>query len=331
MIKTLFTWDLGATKCAAGLIEYHAATDHYHCVRRCALKLTAAISLNDLIDQLEATLDFSMADADAICIGAAGIYDGKHLILEDAYPYDMPFAELANQRTWPPFAIIHDYAPVVCATFTHCLHDPAYTRHLSTCPINPFGRRVAIGIGTGLGIKDGVLLANGDFWLGQNEGGHIGISLAPETDAIMRAQHAALMEFLALDDAHPVTFQKILSGAGTVRLQQFFYPTSQNLTPESVGIAIRAGLADKTLKAFAWYLGLFIGTMQLIFMPDGGIWIAGGVIMQHLAVFDYLEFQQGIEASPAYLKQRKQFPLGILIHHDNALIGGAYYAVKHLL
>ncbi len=331
MIKTLITWDLGATKCAAGIIEYHSATNQYLTLRRCAIKLTEAQSLDDLITQLEATLLFSMTDADAICIGAAGIYDGTHLILEKAYPYDMNFADIAQQRDWPPFAVIHDYAPVVCATFTQCLMDPAYTQHLTPCPINPLGRRVAIGVGTGLGIKDGVLLANGDFWLGQNEGGHIGICLAPETNAATRAQHHALMDFLARVDDTPVTFQKILSGSGTVRLQQFFYPDSPDLTPESIGMAIRAGLADKTLKAFAWYLGLFIGTIQLTFMPDGGIWIAGGVVMQHLALFDCPEFQQGIEASPAYLLQRQQFPLGILIHHDNALIGGAHYAVKRLL
>ena len=106
---------------------------------------------------------------------------------------------------------------------------------------------------------------------------------------------------------------------------------SEALSPEAVGIAMRSGTIPETSRAFAWYLGLFIGTMQLTFMPEGGIWLAGGVTARHLEAFDYPEFHQAIEASPAYLQQRAHYPLGVLCNHDMALIGGAYYAVKRLL
>lgn len=129
----------------------------------------------------------------------------------------------------------------------------------------------------------------------------------------------------------PVTFEKILSGQGIANLYQFLYPTRDKLSPEQVGMYLQQHPEDELFALFAWYLGLLIGTVQLAFMPEGGIWISGGVAMHHLAIFDHPEFYAGIEASPAYLAQRKNYPLGVLCNPDHALMGGAYYAAKKLL
>jgi glucokinase len=71
--------------------------------------------------------------------------------------------------------------------------------------------------------------------------------------------------------------------------------------------------------------------MQLTFMPEGGVWITGGVAINHLDVFDCPGFIAGIHASPAYLAQREEYPLGVLKNHEHALIGSGYYAAKRLL
>lgn len=331
MLKNFITWDLGGTKCAAGLVEYNSQTESFHCLKHCDVKLTNAESLQDLVQQIETHLECSMSDVDAICIGGAGQYDGQRLELEQAYPYVMNFAQIAKKNRWPAFDVIHDYAPIVCATFTSYMDEPGNVKLLNQGVKKPYGRRVAIGVGTGLGIKDGVLLPRGDFWLGSNEAGHIGVSLPPITTQSERQRHDELMRFLAVDDDKPLSFEKILSGQGAVRLHQFFYPGSKDALPEEVGQDMRNGLAEETLKAFAWYLGLFIGTMQLTFMPEGGIWLAGGVVLRHLEIFTHPDFQAGIDASPAYRSQRAQYPLGVLCGQDHALIGGAYYATKRLL
>ncbi len=93
------------------------------------------------------------------------------LHLHNGYPFLMPIAKVASQKEWAPYAVVHDYTPVVCASFYP---------HLKTIEIHrghpdQYGRRVAFGIGTGLGLKDGALIPNGDFWLGNNEMGHIGL------------------------------------------------------------------------------------------------------------------------------------------------------------
>jgi glucokinase len=333
MMKYIITWDLGATKCAAGVIEFNRLTDSLVCQKTCHVKVTDASSLAELVKLIEARLGFSFHTADAICIGGAGHFDGQTLLHENAYPYPMHFAALAREQNWPPFTVIHDYASIVCATFTSYMAKAENIKRLNQCEMQTHGRRVALGIGTGLGLKDGVMLPNGDFWLGQNEIGHIGVTCPPTTDAITQARHSELMRFLRTDgspEATPVTFEKILSGKGMVRLHQFFYPDQGTATPEEVGGHIQSGKAQEMLSAFAWYAGLFVGTVQLTFMPEGGVWITGGVALNHLRAFDLPDFQAGIEASPAYWSQRATYPLGILCNPEHALVGCGYFALKRL-
>lgn len=331
MVKKIVTWDLGATKCAAGLVEYDEVADTYVCKNSGSVILTQATSLEDLIAQLEVKMDFSMLDADAICIGAAGIFDGEKLIYAGAYPYEMNFAKIARENHWPPFAVVHDYTPVVCATFTPCyMNNDKNVKRLNSHPMAHHGRRIALGVGTGLGMKDGVLFANGDFWLGQNEAGHMGVATPPATDSLYLQRHAEFIRFLQSYKTK-VTFETILSGPGMIRLYRFFYPNSDAKTPEEVGEKIREGQANEMLAAFSWYLGLFVGTVQLIFMPEGGVWVTGGVALHHISAFDLPDFFDGIRSSPAYLPQREKYALGVLRNPEHALIGGAYYAVKRLL
>lgn len=335
MTKKIIAWDLGGTKCTAGIILLDEKTQALTCEKHYSVKLATAHSLPNLIELLEAGLDFSMNQADAICIGGAGHYDGETLHLEKAYPFVMSFAKIAAEQKWPPYTVIHDYAPIVCATFTSYMDKPDNVKHLNACALPQHGRRVALGVGTGLGLKDGVLLPNGDFWLGKNEIGHIGIPTPPSVEKPILARHKELMRFLKeetdLKHDQPVTFEKLLSGSGTTRLYQFFYPSPDNITPEEVGLKMHEGNAGELLDTFAWYLGLFVGTVQLAFMPEGGIWITGGVAMNHLALFERPDFFAGIHASPGYLAQRQEYPLGVLCNHEHALFGGGYYAAKKLI
>lgn len=335
MKKNIISWDLGATKCAAALVEYDGANDTLVCKRKFSTKISSCTSLEELTEQLEQGLAVKFADTDAVCIGAAGQYDGEILTLESAYPYEMSFAKLAHQAKWPSFAVIHDYAPIVCATFTSYMNFSQNVKQLNSPSPQPLGRRVALGVGTGLGIKDGVLFPNGDFWLGKNEMGHIGITAPPNTDLVYQQRHAELIRFLLSENIlkpnEPLTFEKILTGQGTVRLYQFCHPSAVKLTPEELGVQLRNTPDKEVLALFAWYLGLFVGTVQLSFMPEGGIWITGGVILNHLDIFDYPDFFAGIHATPGYMSLREQFPLGVLCNNEHAFMGGAYYATKKLL
>lgn len=333
--KIIIPWDLGATKCATAIVKYDENTRKLKCLKHHIVKLSSCESFAELVEKMEVGLNIKMSDANAICIGAAGQYDGHEICLEAGYPYPMNVAETARKQKWPKFSVVHDYTPIVCATFTSYMENPDNIKTLHRGIINPYGRRVAIGVGTGLGVKDGILFSNGDFWLGINEMGHIGITYPPFADYYYLQRHREMIRYFRREDKlqqnEPLTFEKILSGKGMTRLHNFIYRSSEPVTPEEVGRECQNGTAEETIAMFAWYLGLFIGTMQLSFMPSGGIWVTGGVVLKNINVFDHPDFYRGIQASPAYQQLRSDFPLGVLCNPEHAFLGGAYYAVKRLL
>lgn len=329
--KTLLIWDLGGTKCAAALMELDLASGQFECVKRDCVRLREFESLHQLAKAIENNLNVTMAHVDGVCIGGAGQFDGTHLNLQNGYPYEMPFAEVAAQQGWPSWEITHDYVPIVCATFTSYMHNQNNIRMINEAPVDPLGRRVAFGVGTGLGLKDGVRLPSGEFWLGSNEIGHIGITCPPTATRDDVKRHNEFMRFLrsekSLLNGRPLTFEEVLSGRGTTQIHQFL--TGQNdISPEALCEQLRAGWAQDTLGLFAWYLGLFINALQLIFMPSGGIWMTGGVIVRHLEMFDQPDFTRALDTAPAYHNLRQTFPIGVLTNYEHAFYGGAFYAAN---
>lgn len=333
--RTLISWDLGATKCGAAIVAYDSHREDFSCEKTFAIRLTECGSIDELVEAIEVGLGMKMADADAICIGASGDYTGTELYHEVGYPYKMDFARVINEYHWPETAIIHDYAPIICATFTSYMKKPENIRILQQGEMNQYGRRVTFGVGTGLGMKDGLLFPSGEFWFGSNEVGYTGISMPPAADDLYVKRHYELIKFMGMEGVlgkdKLISYENILSGRGMVLLHKFVNSDHTHITPEELGQQMRSGEADETREIFAWYLGLFIGTVQLTMMPSGGVWITGGVLLKHPKVFDSPELFSGIAASPSYWKQRQKFPLGVMINPNHAYIGAAYYAVKRLL
>lgn len=333
-MKQIISWDLGKTKCAAAHVKYDAISNQFHIEKECAIFLRDVTSLETLVQTIEQHLGIQMRDANAICIGAAGQYDGEVLHHTNPYPFPMLFKKVATENSWPTFQVVHDYTPILCATFTDYINKPHYIKWLHRGTMDPYGRRVTLGVGTGLGVKDGILLSDQNFWFGTNEMGHIGVCLPPLTQPDFVSRHNDLMHYLRAEKIlakhEPLTFEKILSGDGLERLYQFT-TSKQPISAGTISDLLKTGQAQDTLAMFAWYLGLFIGTVQLTFMPTGGIWIAGGVALNNLLAFDHPHFYQGIHASPAYQAERAIFPMGILMHPHHAFIGAAFFATRKIM
>ena len=350
MMKSLIIWDLGSTKCAAAKVLFNTETETYQVETEYRIRLIEVKSLAELADRISEELGVKLSDADAICIGGAGQYDGETLHHVRPYPYPMNVAKVAKSQNWPKFVVVHDYTPIICATFTQYLTSTENVKWLRQGQMHPYGRRkwihhegqmhphgrrVVLGVGTGLGLKDGILLPDGRFWLGINEIGHIGVCRPPLAQPDYRDRDLQFTRALysqgILKQGEPLTFEKILSGHGLARMHRFATQSQHNLKPKEISELIQSRQADDTLAIFAWYLGLFVGTVQLIFMPAGGIYITGGVVLKNLLVFDHPDFYQGIYASPGYEAERATFPLGVMVNPQHAYIGGAFYAAKRLL
>lgn len=313
-------WDLGATKCAVAIVEYgHQLSIKAHV----SVPLTACESLDHLLQTLQAELNIEFSTLDKMLIAAAGIYDSGVLHHTVGYPYAMNFAQASQRYAWPEFSVVHDYVPHMCSTFVADHKNNNHVKFIHDGEFDPFGRRVVFGIGTGFGLKDGVLFPSGQFWCGQNEIGHMGLPIPPEQEP---PSHQALMYFLRANHT-PLTIETLLSGNGLSRIHEFI--TGERLSPESVGDLIAQGAAHETHAIFAWYLGLVIGCIQLVFMPSGGIWMTGGVLLKHRQLLSHPKLFSGIEASPAYRTQRLRFPLALINDPSLLFLGGAYYLQKN--
>lgn len=332
--KTFVVWDLGATKCAAAIVDFDIQTDELNCIKSCRIKLTDCQTIDELVDEVEAALEFDISKAEAICIAAAGRYNGTVVELEEGYPYAMEFDRVSKERNWRNMEVVHDYVPVACATYTSYLKNKDNVKTIVKGKRQKLGRRVVMGVGTGLGLKDTVLLPNGDFWLGENEAGHVGLSHPPKALSESEGRHREFIRFLRDKDGllkgDVLTYEKILSGKGLSRIHHFLTGNA-NCEPENISDGIAQGIHDETLDMIAWYLGLFVGTVQLMFMPSGGIWISGGVVQKNMDIFEHDAFMKGINASPAYKKDRELFPLRVMCGPDCTLLGCAYYASRRML
>lgn len=328
MQKSFLVWDLGATKCAAALIDFDFDTDTFDCVKTTRVLLTDCQHIDELIDRVDTALGVVSSEVDAICIAAAGRYNGEEIELEAGYPYPMLLRQAAKKRRWRNLAVVHDYVPVVCATFTNYLQAPENTKVIVSGERDRFGRRVVFGAGTGLGLKDAVLLPNGDFWLGSNEAGHIGVPFPPKAKPADQERHLAFMGFLRNEPS--ISIEKLLSGNGLKRMFHFLHGMN-DLSAQDVSDRMHTPEASDVLAMLAWYLGLFIGTVQLLFMPSGGLWMTGGVVLKNLPLCDHPALLDGIHASPAYQRDRERFPLSVITGPDYALMGCAYYASRRML
>jgi glucokinase len=321
MTQTFIIWDLGATKCGVGKVT--VKEHQYTCEKIISLQHKNHHSLDELVEDIESVLHLKHAQVDKVLIAGAGIYDGHILEHTNPYPFRMDFARIGWERDWPMFRVVHDYVPVLCSTFTPYIYDPKYVLSISSGVYEPSGRHVVFGVGTGLGLKDGVLLPNGKIWVGSNEMGHVGIALPPLADGQTLARHQAFTDFMRHHSQPAMTFESILSGNGLTRIHEFF--TQKKLTPSEISALLHESRAEETLSLFAWYLGLFVGCVQLAFMPSGGLWVTGGVLKKNPMIAQHPAVIEGIQAHPAYDQVRKAFPLAFILHDELAYIGGAWY------
>ena len=131
--------------------------------------------------------------------------------------------------------------------------------------------RVAVGAGTGLGVSwiDGSM---GHFVAHATEGGHI--DFAP-TDT----KQVELLRFLQDRHGH-VSYERLLSGSGLVTLYEFCSGKSVDGTNAAwVNEAATAGdeIAGQAMRMFVRVYGAYVGNLALLFKPENGIYITGGI------------------------------------------------------
>ncbi|UCB55720.1 MAG: glucokinase [Thiotrichales bacterium] len=131
---------------------------------------------------------------------------------------------------------------------------------------------VAVGAGTGLGVS-WMSSSGGEITAWSTEGGHV--DFAPADD-----EQIGLLQFLAERYGH-VSYERVLSGDGLVALYEFC-SGGEGGAVDAAWVHAEAenkknDAAVRAMTLFVRIYGAFVGNLALIFKPEGGIYITGGI------------------------------------------------------
>jgi glucokinase len=186
------------------------------------------------------------------------------------------------------------------------------------------GARVVLGPGTGLGA--GALVKARDMWVPvPGEGGHIDLSPVSARDFAIWPQVERA--------GGRIGAEALLCGSGMVRLYRAVCATDgvspELTTPKDVteaGLSGASRQAAETLSLFATHLGRVAGNLALVFMPTGGVFLAGGISARIAPVLKSGGFREAFLAKWPHTRLLERMATSIVVKEDAALAGIAAFA-----
>ncbi len=189
--------------------------------------------------------------------------------------------------------------------------------------------KILIGAGTGLGEAICVFCPNGQWNVLRTEGGHC--SFAPTNLTEIK-----LLTFLQSQNDQ-VSYERILSGTGLLNLYKFFLNELTNLPqnsdiapklekPSQVTLGAKKGdpVCQKAIDLFCRIYGEEAGNFALKTLPEGGVFIGGGIALH---ILDWLKkgaFRKGFESKEKMGSLLQAIPVFVVNEPYLGIYGGAY-------
>ncbi|MCH7586599.1 MAG: glucokinase [Chloroflexi bacterium] len=211
------------------------------------------------------------------------------------------------------------------------LQEGEFVKHSAIAVIAP---------GTGLGeayLTDG---ADG-YRAHASEGGHA--DFAP-----LNALQIDLLNFL-LEEYDHVSYERLCSGMGLPNIYRFLKKAkglrepdwlanqlkeSSDPTPVIVRGAAQtekpSAICVETVRLFCEILGAECSNVALKFLATGGIYLAGGMLLKMLDVFDKAVFLEAFRAKGRFADLMSSIPVSIIVNPNAALIGASRFAFQQL-
>jgi glucokinase len=187
---------------------------------------------------------------------------------------------------------------------------------------NSEATRVAVGAGTGLGVS--WMLNHGAgtrAW--STEGGHVDFAPVDE-------QQVELLKFLINRHGH-VSYERLLSGDGVVALYEFCSGKDRAETDAAwVHAEAESGneAAIRAMTLFVRIYGAFVGNMALLFKPQGGIYITGGIAAKIISWMKSDDFISAYLNKGRMRTLAEQTSVYLVINERVGVIGAILEAVK---
>lgn len=276
------------------------------------------------------------------CISAAGPVENNYCHLTNCH-WDVD-GEVIQRSIGIPTLVINDFTAIGYGIPTLDVNNPAQITKLphpdGSCPTpQKGGPKAVVGAGTGLGV--GYLVAtDGDQYIAcPSEGGHAGFADFDQETRELKA-------FVSKKFTQSPGVEPFVSGQGISNIYHF-YKDVRGLLSDGVFAEIDAlpdadkpGLISKysatneickeIMRTFIKIYGAATGSYSTIFIPSGGMYLAGGIAAknEHLFLEDNLfmryfelNYREGIEA------MLKKIPVYIIKDYSISLYGAANAAI----
>ncbi len=265
----------------------------------------------------------------AACFAVAGPVIGGRARLTNL-PWQVEAEDIARRFAIPQVELINDFAAVGLG-LERLSRDDLLT--LQEGRPQRHGVRAAIGAGTGLGVT--FLTCNdGRYIAHASEGGHA--DFAPANELQQR-----LLRHLQERHGH-VSCERVLSGPGLIAVYEFLCADdgracdidvrSEHAAAQIAGLARTDtdSLAARALDLFVDVYGAYAGSLALITLASGGIYIAGGIAPKISAHLSNGRFLKAFLDKGRYAELLSRVPVHVVMNAEVGLIGAAAEAALFL-
>lgn len=250
-------------------------------------------------------------------------------------PWDID-AEWLEARFGLPLVLINDFEAQARAIPTL---GPGDMRVLQPGVPLVGAPRAIVGAGTGFGFAQLVTVGGGEDVVLASEAGHAGFSPAD-------AREVALQRWIGERLGEPVTIEHVLSGPGLSRIYRFLAEASPDAPTflgsdegdEDIGAEITAAalggknaLAQAALDLFLSAYGSQCGSLALVSLPRGGLFVSGGIAARLVeTIADGGRFVRAFNARGRMAWLMSSIPVAVVTNDRAGLAGALETAAKHL-
>jgi glucokinase len=288
-------------------------------------------------DSLEAVIEEFLEQTGAVpscgCFGVAGpVYRQTSQITN--LPWKIDARSIGERFGIDRVTLVNDLESIATAV-PHLDSEDLHT--LNHGEPMPRGNIAVVAPGTGLGTAFLVWTGEGYKALA-SEGGHT--SFSPRS-----ARQAELLDYLQ-SRYHHVSFERICSGKHLPNIYDFlldnggydepnWLTTELTQTGDRTPVIVQAALAGKaeictaTLDLFVATLGTAISNMAITILPQGGIYLGGGIPPRILERLEQPDFIEAVAHRGRFRDLSLKWPVHVILTPRIALYGAALSAVAN--
>jgi glucokinase len=338
-MKAILAVDIGGTNISYAIMTPNETGYTKSYFQRFSTKLEHNLnrSLEEFINSIK---DKSLSVPEILCISAAGIIEDKYVFITNA-GWGINSEELQKDFNFSFVYLINDFTAISWGCLSLDLNNQKEVTNLSEIQCGALGTMVILGAGTGLGCGY-ITFSDSKPSVHASEGGH---AFLPVYDSLSEEFFVWLLNKYGI----PPYTELGVSGIGINNIFEFFAAHETSITeanehilslceserPEKIALSAKQGdfLCNKTMNMFVTLYAHAAQDAAVLFLPKGGIFLAGGIAAKNSDFFlrDSFFMKTFLNTGRKHTEIIvSSVPVHIVMNYDISLYGAAAFAAEEI-